>query len=409
MSDPVRFLTALSQTLSSVALYGDDHPVTARAQERAHQRLLELQSSTPRLEFTFLGKEVLFGEDVMAGLQGWNWNTRLSEAGIERLEFTDRVDANQFTRFLDQVAARLGLRPSMSAEAWQMGQSAIRFGQVALRDDSQAQKIEAAATILECNTDEEREAVDWINREVAERGRLPVAEADAVVRSLSITMHMQRAMMMPLLELKEYDQYTTTHAMNVAVLSMALGEFLGLTRETVRHIGMAGLLHDLGKIRIPLEILNKPGRLSPEERAVVEAHPADGARILLGGRDPARPGRPGRLRAPSHARRRRVSLPALSAERPVRQPAGARLRRVRCPADEAPLSGGVGVGTGNRLHRGAGREGVRPRNRPGVHHHAAEVGGEYRHAAGVTPPGPACRAPPAGVARSARRVPARSR
>ena len=286
MSDPVRFLTALSQTLSSVALYGDDHPVTARAQERAHQRLLELQSSTPRLEFTFLGKEVLFGEDVMAGLQGWDWNTRLSEAGIERLEFTDRVDADQFTRFLDQVAARLGLRPSMSAEVWQMGQSAIRFGQVALRDDSRAQRIEEPTAILACSTEEEREAVDWINREVAERGRLPVAEADAVVRSLSITMHAQRSMMVPLLELKEYDQYTTTHAMNVAVLSMALGEFLGLSRETVRNIGMAGLLHDLGKIRIPLDILNKPGRLSPEERSVVEAHPVDGARILLGGQDP---------------------------------------------------------------------------------------------------------------------------
>ena len=286
MSDPVRFLAALSQTLSSVALYGDDHPVTARAQERAHQRLLELQASSPRLEFTFLGKEVLFGEEVMSGLPGWEWNTRLSEAGIERLEFTDRVDADQFTRFLDQVAARIGLRPSVSAEVWQMGQSAIRFGQVALRDDSRTQRIEAPTAFLECCTDEEREAVEWINREVAERGRLPVAEADAVVRSLSITMHMQRSMMIPLLELKEYDQYTTTHAMNVAVLSMALAEFLGLTRETVRHIGMAGLLHDLGKIRIPLEILNKPGRLTEEERAVVQAHPVDGARILLGGRDP---------------------------------------------------------------------------------------------------------------------------
>ena len=223
----------------------------------------------------------------MTGLQGWDWNTRLSEAGIERLEFTDRVDADQFTRFLDQVAARLGLRPSTSADSWQMGPSAIRFGQVALRGNSpRPPRVEGLTAVIECTTEEEREAVDWINREVAERGRLPVAEADAVVRSLSIAMHMQRSMMLPLLELKEFDQYTTTHAMNVSVLSMALGEYLGVSRETVRNIGMAGLLHDLGKIRIPLEILNKPGRLSPEERAVVEAHPVDGARILLGGRDP---------------------------------------------------------------------------------------------------------------------------
>ena len=149
-----------------------------------------------------------------------------------------------------------------------MGPSAIRFGQVALRDASarlprDEEPTSSSTAVLECTTDEERAAVEWINSEVAERGRLPVAEADAVVRSLSVTMHMQRSMMVPLLELKEYDQYTTTHAMNVAVLSMALAEFLGLSRDTVRNIGMAGLLHDLGKIRIPLEILNKPGRLSP--------------------------------------------------------------------------------------------------------------------------------------------------
>lgn len=285
MSDPIRFLTALSQTLASVALYGDDHPVTARAQERAHQRLLELQSGTPRMEFTFLGKEVLFGDAVMGRLQGWDWNTRLAEAGIERVEFTDEVDAEQFTRFLDQVAARLGLRPAKTSDVWQMGRSAIRFGQVALRD--QQAPVEAPPQALfECTTDEEREAVDWINREVADRGRLPLAEADAVIRSLSVTMHMQRGMMVPLLELKEYDQYTTTHAMNVAVLSMALGEHVGLSADSVREIGLAGLLHDLGKIRIPLEILNKPGKLSVQERAVVEAHPVDGARILLGGSDP---------------------------------------------------------------------------------------------------------------------------
>lgn len=288
MSDPRRFLTALSQTLASMSLYGDVHPATERAQERALQLLLDLQSVSPRLEFTFLGKETLFGEEVMQGLQGWEWNSRLSEAGIERLEFTGLVDADQFTRFLEQVAAQLGLCPNGSAEVWQMGPSAIRFGPVTLREEARPARQEerALAEIITSGIDDERQAVEWINREVAERGRLPVAEADAVVRSLSIAMHMQRAILIPLLGLKEYDQYTTTHAMNVSVLSMALGEFLGLGSDAVRNLGMAGLLHDLGKIRIPLDILNKPGKLTPGERAVMAAHPVDGARILLGGHDP---------------------------------------------------------------------------------------------------------------------------
>src|SRR5207249_759680 len=96
------------------------------------------------------------------------------------------------------------------------------------------------------------------------RGTLPLVEAEAVVRSLAVAMHGDRQMLMPLLQLKEFDQYTTTHSMNVAVLSMALAEYLGMSGGDVRAFGVAGLLHDLGKVRVPLEILTKPGKLTPE-------------------------------------------------------------------------------------------------------------------------------------------------
>jgi putative nucleotidyltransferase with HDIG domain len=88
-------------------------------------------------------------------------------------------------------------------------------------------------------------------------------------------------MLIPLLKLKSFDQYTTTHSINVSVLSMALAEALGLNARDVRIMGVAGLLHDLGKVRVPPEILSKPGSLSPEERELLERHPSDGARIIL--------------------------------------------------------------------------------------------------------------------------------
>jgi putative nucleotidyltransferase with HDIG domain len=133
---------------------------------------------------------------------------------------------------------------------------------------------------------EEREAVAWVHDEVGAGKSIPLLEAYGVVRSLSMAMHGGQAMVVPLLQLKEFDQYTTTHSMNVSVLTMALGEFLGLMPSAVRAFGLAGLLHDLGKVRIPREILSKPGKLTLEERAVVEAHPADGARMILEGNEP---------------------------------------------------------------------------------------------------------------------------
>jgi len=128
--------------------------------------------------------------------------------------------------------------------------------------------------------------VTWMHEEVGAGHSIPLLEAYGVVRSLSLAMHGGQSMMLPLLQLKEFDQYTTTHSMNVAVLSMALGEFLGSPPATVRAFGLAGLLHDLGKVRIPHEILVKPGKLTPEERAVVEAHPVDGAKLILQGDEP---------------------------------------------------------------------------------------------------------------------------
>ena len=106
-------------------------------------------------------------------------------------------------------------------------------------------------------------------------------EAEAVVRSLSVAMHGDSRMVLPLLQLKEFDQYTTTHSLNVAVLSMGLAESLGCRPREIRSIGVAGLLHDIGKIRIPLEVLTKPGKLTDEERAIMNSHPVDGARVIM--------------------------------------------------------------------------------------------------------------------------------
>jgi hypothetical protein len=75
MSDPVRFLTSLSQALSTMSLYGDDHPATTRVVESAVERLRELQEPDPKLQFTFLSGEVLFGSEVVSELESWEWSS----------------------------------------------------------------------------------------------------------------------------------------------------------------------------------------------------------------------------------------------------------------------------------------------------------------------------------------------
>ena len=282
MSEPARFLAAFAQALAGMALYADRHPARERAIDLAYEELQGLQADTAQPLFTFLGDEVVFGRQPLREMKAWDWGTRLANAGIQRLEFQEAVTRDDFEEFLEEVLARLTLSMIDTTEARQMRHSSIRFGSVGLKGETESPQGEALPTAtLSFSLGEEAETLRWLQSEVRERGTVPLVEAEAIVRSLSVAMHGGSQVMLPLLQLKEFDQYTTTHSMNVAVLTMALAESLGLSARDVRAFGVAGLLHDIGKVKIPIEVLTKPGRFSDSERALMNRHPAEGARLIL--------------------------------------------------------------------------------------------------------------------------------
>jgi putative nucleotidyltransferase with HDIG domain len=84
-----------------------------------------------------------------------------------------------------------------------------------------------------------------------------------------------------LAEIKSYDEYTYSHTANVGILSMFLAEYLGFEGSHLNDIGVAAILHDVGKATTPDDILSKPGALTFSERAVMETHPAMGAMRLM--------------------------------------------------------------------------------------------------------------------------------
>lgn len=84
-----------------------------------------------------------------------------------------------------------------------------------------------------------------------------------------------------LTQIKQKDAYTAEHCMNVAILTAAFAKHLGLPESEIEAVALAGLLHDVGKAKVPLEILNKPGPLTPEEFQEVKLHPVYGRELLL--------------------------------------------------------------------------------------------------------------------------------
>lgn len=97
---------------------------------------------------------------------------------------------------------------------------------------------------------------------------------DSIIRSEDALISMTK--------LRAFDEYTYTHSLNVSVLSVAFGKAMGLNRSLLNRLGMAGLFHDLGKQRIPSAVLNKPGKLTPEEFEVIKSHPERGFILCKG-------------------------------------------------------------------------------------------------------------------------------
>ena len=81
--------------------------------------------------------------------------------------------------------------------------------------------------------------------------------------------------------IRDYDDYTFTHSVNVAILSVCLGNRIGLSRALLGRLGLSGLFHDLGKIDVPIKILNKPGRLAEDELAELQKHSLNSVRRII--------------------------------------------------------------------------------------------------------------------------------
>lgn len=103
---------------------------------------------------------------------------------------------------------------------------------------------------------------------------------DSIADDLMDAINENDAIAIDISALKTSDEYTFKHSVDVATISMIVAKQQGLSQKEIREIGIAGLLHDIGKTKVPLSILNKPGRLTEQEFAVMKQHSVFGYRMI---------------------------------------------------------------------------------------------------------------------------------
>lgn len=111
--------------------------------------------------------------------------------------------------------------------------------------------------------------------------KVNIKKAKRVVESMVDQILEQEQLLVGMTAIKDYDEYTYHHSVNVSILSIALGQRLGLNRKLLTELGMVALFHDIGKMEIPHEVLNKPTHFTEEEWKTIKKHPIWGVRALL--------------------------------------------------------------------------------------------------------------------------------
>jgi HD-GYP domain-containing protein (c-di-GMP phosphodiesterase class II) len=203
-----------------------------------------------------------------AGIHGEKLVRLLGQKGISRVDFLQDAPADEIRRFFADVAAA-NLPPAHYAH--------IRVGRLELGG---APPAAAAALVEDSFHAEQLSKVRAVYQQVSPFRELPIVGLEEVVTTFLLTFRRGAGLLRMLSPVKTHSEHTYTHAVNVSVLAMALAEGLGLKDESVQQIGIAALLHDVGKLLIPKEILHKPGKLSEEEFATIMKHPLYGAAYL---------------------------------------------------------------------------------------------------------------------------------
>lgn len=145
-----------------------------------------------------------------------------------------------------------------------------------MQHESMSDELRRSKRIL----DKSKEAVITMFAEARMGKAIEVEDMKPLVEEIANSVARNSGALISLARLKNKDEYTYMHSVAVCALMIALARQLELSEELVREAGMAGLVHDIGKAMVPLDILNKPGRLTDVEFISVKAHPEHGYRLL---------------------------------------------------------------------------------------------------------------------------------
>ncbi len=277
------FIRHLLSAVAAAGLYGMEHQQVARLSEASYAtlcRTLEIRPDFAMLEVD--GELVIDSEPLPSSMVFDRFAQYLREKGIGHLRFLAGVPRPELTLLIAALANQQGGADLGSSEH-------IRVGQVEIPElGDEAGSLGAGGTGIDTGHVRlselpalELARLTEVFEAVKRKERLKPSGIAATVTELVEAFKREGEAVLVLASLREQDEYNFTHAANVCILTMAQAMSLGIQGQLLNDIGMAAMLHDVGKMFVPDEVVTKDGKLTDEEFVLMKKHPVKGGRYLL--------------------------------------------------------------------------------------------------------------------------------
>lgn len=275
------FLRTFIPAVTHAHQYTTAHQLTVAAINNAYSHLVEAIGKDQSIAFMIIDDRVImYDEPLEDTLFSSRFVRIFKNRGIQHLRILQGITEEEMTTLIEALTMRSPLPENLDYL------SNIQFGKVSIGFKPQDGKegFDACGSgdshfgTIQANS---FNLASDIYHAVKRNGKLPLMEIKNIVTDLIAAIRHESSVLLSFSPLRILDEYTFTHSTNVSILNLAQAMALGIKGEVLRDIGVAALLHDMGKLYVPEEVLNKPGKLTDNEWEAIRQHPRKGAEYLL--------------------------------------------------------------------------------------------------------------------------------
>jgi putative nucleotidyltransferase with HDIG domain len=290
-----QFVSSFYRLLKGTVLYNRKNVLIDRLTQECLQNINPLVKSEGSLSLKIVRDNFFFNNvilqvkiDQYSILKGFLQEMR--SRWIGEIEFTEEVEGEKLKDFVYLLSTIEENNESnylyVMRQLEQKGIEGIHVGKLeVLKDDevyvsSEDQKQYSKGVYFESIT-----LIKDVVQGVRNQKLLNVRKAKRLMQNAVNALAQDESTLLGLANIKNYDEAIFNHSVNVAIYAIAIGQRIGIPKRYLSYLGMAGLFHDIGKIKIPKEILNKTGKLLPEESAIMRSHPILGVMTIMAMKD----------------------------------------------------------------------------------------------------------------------------